>query len=307
MAIHGSVKRVALAGALAAALIAGSAAAAQAAPVPVPARAAAAVEAANAASPAVASAVSKRQINSFAKRVNAYAKKKARTAKGTSTLQWWLPVKSSKGLNWWVNFRSGKGYRLGGQTSASSLSQTAVTRYRKAVMAKLTRSGMRLVGTAKASNQVTRAYLGSRYACTVVYTTPSRYGYSPAASFWCTSRAKARAAAKRVAPFVKAYHASQGSTKNLNFGAPTIKASASASYRTYQKAHLGISPVEGYGGFSGRFGKAPGGGWTFIFGLQGAQTCDTWEATQLARRAWAGELCYRGTWPNSYEDTVQAW
>ncbi|MFC7766755.1 hypothetical protein [Leucobacter soli] len=313
----------------AAALVIGPAVVAQAAPVSTPSASVVAAPAAGAATVAVtvasaqvgasapqaplAAAKGKKKAKKpspakFAKKVNAAAKKKVRAARVTSALQWSIPVKSTKKRAWWVSVSVGKGYRLGNSTIGNSASQATVTAYRKAVMATLKRNKLKPTGTVKFSNQITKSYAGSRYVCSVGYTVPSRYGVTPSSSFWCTTRAKANAAVKRLAPFEKAYRSGGRSTKGIGFsGAAKVKSSASAEYRAYKKTTVGIGPVEGVGGFSGYFGKAPGKSWRFVLGVQAIQNCSDWEATQLGRRAWAGLSCWRGDYSTGYEDKVRAW
>lgn len=248
----------------------------------------------------VAAAKARPSVTRFTKKINAYAKKRARAAKVTSAVTWPLPVKTSAKRDWWVQHPSGKGYKLGNATIGMTSSQATVTRYRKAVVSAFTRYGLKGTGGTKDGNGiVTKAYANSRYACTVKYETMNRR-YSSGASFWCTTKAQANTVTKRVAPFRHAYRKT-ASTRGLVFSAPSTRASSSPTYRGYWKASVGIMPMVGVGGFNGKFAKAPGKGWQFVLGLQGMANCDEWERTSVGSRAFAGETC----WRIDHEDRVQ--
>ncbi|MFV0435205.1 MAG: hypothetical protein ACK5LO_14690 [Leucobacter sp.] len=236
----------------------------------------------------------------FTKQVHEAAMKKAGWHSSESG-GWGGDFKATKSQRWWVRV-DGKHYTL-----KNDPGQSTVTTYRKAVMSKFKSAGMKQRGTATASNQVSRTYSNTRLACTVRYTVPSQYGVSAGASLSCTTVSKVKQAVKKTKPFAKAYQAKQkGSLKRISLLNPTVKKSASKKFASYKKATVGIVPVLGVGGFGGYFAKAPKKSWRYVLGAQAIQECRSFESSTTARRAWAGEACMRGTWPNSYQSKVRA-
>jgi len=242
----------------------------------------------------------------FVKRIQSSAKKSAEARAGTIRTRAWKgggAIKASSAKNWWVQYSSGApGYEMkDGQKWAK------VTAYRKALISKLQRSGLKYTGSTRAAHQYIKSFANSRYACSVFFTAKGS-GATPSARFVCVTKMRHNSWAQKLAPFAYAYHFGGLSTHGLAFSSPSIKRSADPAFSAYLTGVVNVGTAIPAGGFAGIFAKAPTEPWTYLFGTQeDPSPCDAYEETMEGAAAWAGTPCYRIVGGNPVDSTVRPW